>query len=73
MLKFDDNDIEFIKKHLPIESQKIMFSAKELNTALDILYEWIDLSDDCWEENGEDYSDLGRQAQRVYDSIYLNN
>lgn len=73
MLKFNNNDIEFIKNNLPIESQEIIFSTEELNTTLDILSEWIDLNEKCWEENGEDYSDLGRQAQRVYDSIYLNN
>lgn len=73
MLIFKDSDIEFVKKNLPKNSQKEIFSAQKTNTALDILSEWIDLCEDCWEEDGENYSDLGRQAQQVYDNIYLNN
>lgn len=73
MLVFKESDKEFIKKNLPIDSQEQILSAQETNIALDILSEWIDLCEDCWEENGEDYSNLGRQAQQVYDNIYLNN
>ena len=73
MLNFNIKSIEFINNHLPEESQKTIFSAKTTNEVLDILSEWIDLCEECWEENGEDYSDLGRQAQHVYDDIYLNN
>jgi hypothetical protein len=73
MLVFKNSDTEFIKKNLPADSQEKIFSAQETNTVLDILSEWIDLSEECWEENGEDYSELGRQAQRIYDNIYLNN
>lgn len=73
MLVFKNSDTEFIKNNLPADSQEKIFSAQETNTALDILSEWIDLCEKCWEENGEDYSELGRQAQRVYDNIYLNN
>ncbi len=73
MIVFKNSDTEFIKNNLPADSQEKIFSAQETNTALDILSEWIDLCEECWEENGEDYSELGRQAQRVYDNIYLNN
>ncbi len=73
MILFKNSDTEFIKNNLPADSQEKIFSAQETNTVLDILSEWIDLCEECWEENGEDYSELGRQAQHVYDNIYLNN
>mgnify|MGYP000796867007 FL=1 len=31
------------------------------------------MNPDCWDENGYDYSDLGRQAQKVYDDILYDN
>lgn len=35
--------------------------------------DWLDMNPDCWDENGYDYSDLGRQAQKVYDDILYDN
>ena len=73
MLVFEETDIAFIKNKLPDDVQEKILNAKTLSDALDAFGEWIDLSYDCWEEDGENYSDLGREAQRVYDNIYLNN
>ncbi len=57
----------FLEKYLPeaLEPDKV-------NDVLRLLYDWID-------ENGfapphyDEYNDLGREAQRVYDDIYLSS
>lgn len=57
----------FLEKHLPLALQ-----AKEINEALDLLFVLID-------EKGfapphyDEYNDFGREAQRVYDDLYLSN
>ena len=67
MVKMEKFSEEFLQKHLP----KALKCATP-NGVLDLLYDFI-------EEKGfapphyEDYNDLGREAQRVYDDIYLSN
>lgn len=73
MLKLEDSDIQFIKENMPVEFQEKIFSAETRRQLLSEFDWWINVTRDCWEANGEDYSDLGRAAQRVYDNIYLNN
>lgn len=73
MLKFSEKDIQFVKNNLSKEEQEKILTAQTLEEALDVFSSWIDLCEDCWEEDGINYSDLGRQAQRIYDNIYLNN
>lgn len=73
MLKFNEKDIQFVNNNLSKEEQEKIFTAQTLKDALSVFARWIDLCEDCWEEDGENYSDLGRQAQRVYDNIFLNN
>uniref|UniRef100_UPI003F7D54DC hypothetical protein n=1 Tax=Ruminococcus intestinalis TaxID=2763066 RepID=UPI003F7D54DC len=41
--------------------------------ALVAFSDWLAMNPDCWDENGYDYSDLGRQAQKVYDDILYDN
>lgn len=73
MLKLEDSDVRFIKENMSAEFQERIFSAETRRQLLHEFYVWMDTSEECWEANGEDYSDLGRAAQRVYDNIYLNN
>ncbi len=67
MLKMTDVSKEFLRKHYP----KVL-EESDINDALDLLSDFID-------EYGfeppryEDYNDLGREAQKVYDDIYLSN
>lgn len=67
MLKMSNKSQEFLEQYLP----QVLDSAST-NDALDIIYDFID-------ENGfapphyEEYNDLGRSAQKVYDDIFLNN
>lgn len=69
MIKFEQSDIKFISENIP-EPERILES-NNLREILLILSDWI--SKNAWDKSGYDYSDLGRQAQRVYDNIYLNN
>ncbi len=71
MVKLSENDLDFIYKTLPKELTDKIPQAKTVNDVLHILNLWIDMYPDCWETNGEDYNDLGRATQRVYDNIYL--
>lgn len=69
MLNLRQSDIEFIQKNISKESE--LLKTDDVNTFLDILDDWIN-------ENGfappeyYDYNDLGREAQKVYDYVYLN-
>ena len=65
MINMTDESRNFLKKYLP---QKV--NAKDVNDILDSLYDLIDLKG--FNENDE-YNDFGREAQRVYDDLYLNN
>lgn len=67
MLKMKNSSREFLERYLPDALE-----ATELNSVLDRLFDLI-------EEKGfappeyEGYNDFGREAQRVYDDIYLSN
>ena len=67
MLKMCNTSRKFLERHLP---KALDF--EEVNDALDLLSDFID-------EYGfdppiyEDYNDFGREAQKVYDDIYLSN
>ncbi|MEG1835650.1 MAG: hypothetical protein RR229_05940 [Oscillospiraceae bacterium] len=65
-------DKDFINKNLPKDLAEKIFNAKEVNDILSVLNFWLNRNGDCWASNGEDYNDLGRETQRVYDNIYLN-
>lgn len=70
MVVLTDKDREFLKRHFK-DAQNLL-NAENYQDILDPIYDLID-------ENGfappkfEDYNDFGRQAQKVYDRIYLNN
>lgn len=67
MIKMTEKSKTFLSKHLPdvLESDDISY-------VLDALYDIID-------EKGfapphyDEYNDFGREAQRVYDDLYLSN
>ena len=67
MLNMQESSRAFLEKYLPVA-----LTARTLNDALDELTELI-------EEKGfapphyQDYNDFGREAQRVYDDLYLSN
>ena len=67
MLNMNEQSRLFLEKHLPDA-----LGAPTLREALHLLYVWID-------ENGfapphyDEYNDLGREAQKVYDDLYDNN
>nr|DAG42531.1 MAG TPA: hypothetical protein [Bacteriophage sp.] len=58
---------QFLEKYLPEA-----LDSDSVRAILRLLYDWID-------EKGfapphyDEYNDLGREAQRVYDDIYLNS
>lgn len=67
MLKMSNESLDFLKKHLPDA-----LKTNNRREALCLLYDLID-------EKGfapphyEEYNDFGREAQRVYDDLYLSN
>ena len=66
-LKMNESSREFLRKHLPTALQ-----ASALRDVLEQLFELID-------EKGfapphyDEYNDFGREAQQVYDDLYLSN
>lgn len=68
MLKLTNDEVIFIKDNL--ENAEILLQSDDVNDILEPLDIWI-------LANGfnNDYSlnDIGRQAQKIYDNIYLNN
>lgn len=66
-LKLSNSSRVFLEKHLP--------SVLQANT----IREALDLLDDFIDETGfapphyDEYNDFGREAQRVYDDLYLSN
>lgn len=62
------NEIEFIRNNLPDADN--LLKTEQVNDILDALYDWIDYYgfDSDFELN-----DKGRIAERIYDSIYVNN
>lgn len=67
MLKLTDSDVEFIRKHFK-NSDKLL-SADHVNVILDALFDLLTKQG----FDGYYYNELGEEAQKVYDSIYLNN
>lgn len=69
-MNFTEDDRKFIKKHFPNADE--VLSLTNVRDVLDVIFDWIN-------ENGfappdyYDYNDLGREAQKVYDRIFLNN
>ncbi len=67
MLKMKESSRKFLEKYLPEALEK-----ETRQDALKLLYRLID-------EKGfgppiyETYNDFGREAQRVYDDLYLSN
>lgn len=67
MLKMSNESLDFLKKHLPDA-----LKTNNRRKALRLLYDLIN-------EKGfappryEEYNDFGREAQRVYDDLYLSN
>ncbi|MCI1951784.1 MAG: hypothetical protein LKJ50_05395 [Clostridiales bacterium] len=70
MLKFTDKDRAFIKDNFKNSDE--LLNATRRQDVLDSLFDLI-------EEKGfapphyDEYNDFGREAQKVYDSIYYNN
>lgn len=67
MLTMNDVSRVFLEEHLP-EALKV----EDVNEALDMLFDFIDEFGFSPPEY-ENYNDLGREAQKVYDDIYLSN
>lgn len=67
MLNMTDMSKKFLEKNLPQA-----LSSEDIAVALRLLYDLID-------EKGfapphyDEYNDFGREAQRVYDDLYLSN
>lgn len=67
---FTEKDREFIIKYFPNADE--LLKSTSVNTVLDAIGDYID-------DNGfapphyYDYNELGREAQKIYDSIYENN
>lgn len=67
MLKMQETSKQFLRENLPEALE-----AKDVGVALRLLYDLID-------EKGfapphyDEYNDFGREAQRVYDDLYLSN
>lgn len=68
MLRLQDNEKLFIRENL--DSPDALIASENVNDILDPLDEWIAMNgfDDAY-----NLTDEGRIAQRIYDSIYLNN
>ena len=66
MLNLKESDIEFIKDNISEDS--ILLQTNDIGVFLDALDEWI--VQFGWDETGENLSDLGREAQRIYDYVY---
>ncbi len=71
MIIINDKNKKFVKNHIP-NADKIL-NSDSARDALEAFSDWLDMNPDCWDENGYDYSDLGRQAQKVYDDILYDN
>lgn len=68
MINLSEKDVKFIKKNFENSDEMINnFSVNEILDAIDdlIIYQGFD--------QDYDYNDFGREAQKVYDSIYVNN
>ncbi len=66
-LKMSEKSRAFLEKHLPSA-----LNAKTLNEALDSLFLLI-AKKGYAPPHYDEYNDFGREAQRVYDDLYLSN
>lgn len=67
MLKMEEKSRAFLKKNLPE-----VCDVENLREVLDSLYELIDEKGFA-PPNYDEYNDFGREAQRVYDDVFLSN
>lgn len=68
MINLSEKDVKFIKKNFENSDEMINnFSVNEILDAIDDLIIYQGFNQDY------DYNDFGREAQKVYDSIYENN
>lgn len=68
MLNLRKSDIEFIENNIGNDS--MLLRTNKVNEFLDSLYDWIDING--FDETGENYNDIGRAAQKIYDYVYAN-
>ena len=68
MLNLSQSDIQFIKKNF--DNSEEMINNYTIQQMLDAIYDIIDYQGF---NQDYDYNDFGREAQKVYDSIYVNN
>ncbi len=66
MLNLRSSDIKFIKEHIGEDS--ILLKTDDIGVFLDVLFDWI--ARNGWDSTGINYSDLGREAQKIYDYAY---
>jgi hypothetical protein len=70
MLKFTEKDRVFIKQNF--DNAEALLNSENLDDVLDPLYDLID-DKGFAPPDYEEYNDFGREAQKIYDSIYYNN
>lgn len=70
MLKFTETDKKFIRGNF--NNAEELLNSDSCRDVLVSLYDLIDEKGFA-PPNYQDYNDFGREAQKVYDSIYLNN
>lgn len=71
MIKLRESDIAFIKKYVG-EDSKLLY-IDDIREFLIEFGNWLDVTPICWNSVFDDYSDIGREAQRVYDYAYEMN
>ena len=65
MLNMSNASRKFLEENLPN-----VINATEVNDILDPLYDLIDMKGF---DVDEEYNDFGREAQSVYDDLYIHN
>lgn len=68
MLNLRESDIKFIKDN--VSENTILLTTDSLREFLCEFYDWIMFNG--FDETGESYNDLGREAQKIYDYVYAN-
>ena len=68
MLNLRPNEIAFVEE--TFDNSEELLNAPHVNIILDAIGDWID--NNGFDEN-YDLTDKARVAQRIYDSIYMNN
>lgn len=67
MLNLSVKDIDFLRKHF--DNADELLNADHVNIILDALFDLLTKKGFY----GYEYNELGEEAQKVYDNIYLNN